>query len=187
MKLTTCWKHENLFLDAWERVQFAMPRPWNSRAPYTDLTKSIYTILLHPIPSYFLRQILCLEGFCMVNPDATIWMTMHPLRSRKVLMRPKDGKSKPAKMCPAPSHCCQGVVFLWSSGSERVKVTSVAGPKELVGAVYSCNIICSFMGWSCIIHMFSRGSSLMHPPSSQVTCSFSDVVTPRPLDTGRIH
>ena len=33
---------------------------------------------------------------------------------------PKDGKSKPAKMCPAPSHCCQ----LWSSGS--------------------------FLGWSCI-------------------------------------
>jgi hypothetical protein len=25
-------------------------------------------------------------------------------------------------------------------------VTSFAGPKELVGAIYSCNIICSFMG-----------------------------------------
>ena len=156
MKLTTCWKHENLFLDAWEKVQFTMPRPWNSRAPYIDLTKSIYTIRLHPIPSHFLRKILCLEGFLKV------WWTQMPQfgwrctpcgAAEKFWCGLRMEKVSQQRCVLHPAIAARALFSCEAVDQNVCFVTSFAGPKELVGAIYSCNIICSFMGWSCIIHM----------------------------------
>ena len=70
-----------------------------------------------------------------LDDDAT------PGAQRKSL-RCKDGKSQPAKMCPAPSHCVA------VSGSERMKVTKTGW--WCLELLHVGNIKLTFMGWSCI-------------------------------------
>ena len=98
-----------IFPDAWEKVQFVKTMKFSD----------------HPSPSCthaFSAEKIVLERVfeVMVNPDAAIWTAMHSLGRRKVWMRPKDGNSKPAKMCHAPSHCRHCMAFSYEAVDQNM-------------------------------------------------------------------